>query len=145
MTGIDEGRRWNLNGGDWSHNEARPVWSRGNDGTNAAAPDTSLTDEVSMHALSNAIWVREVISRGLGHVRSASWATEVRDLPDGDFNGRHEGHREALYFRVDDPCVIKLGLSGGRVDASIAARNAAAVDSALEWAKTELPESEPVG
>lgn len=139
---IDEERRWNLDGGAWSHNQGRALWARGNDGTNTAAPDTVMTDEISPYNLSSALWTRQLVSLGLSRVRTTSWATEVRDLPaDADYLAQHDGHREGLVTDLDAVACTHLHLSDGRLQIRVAARDAATIDSVVADLRVRFPVS----
>jgi hypothetical protein len=130
----------------WSENPARPTWARaGRDGTNAMAPDTLMTDEVSPFTLASNIWTRQVISLGLGQVRTTSWATDARELPHGDFYGRHEHHRETLITRLDGehgPYAAYLQLSDGRVNVRVAAREQETSDLVIAGLREQVPVGE---
>lgn len=143
---VDDDRRWSLTepAGEWSHNPKRPLWARGNDGTNATAPDTLMTDEASPYNLASSIWMRQVVSLGLGHVRTTSWGTEAQDLPvDADYLARHDGHREAVITNLDALCVTHLHLSDGRLNVRVAARALVTIDDVLGWLRADFPAGQP--
>lgn len=135
----------------WSHDPVRPAWAMGNDGTNVCAPDLTLSAAVEPTRLAEVLWAREVVARGLQHLRGDSWATDAGELPEGDFNARFEHHAEALYWDVTRAgvqvvraqLVFSAGrvavFSVGRVAVWAAARTADAVDECVQRLREEVP------
>lgn len=124
----------------WSQNPERPRWARGADGANAAAPDVQITDDTSLFAMAMSLLFREAVSRGLGFVRSATWATEATGLEGLEglaFHSRLSGEETALL--ADDGGAARVAVSDGRAFVVGAGHTAGDVDRFIATARAHLP------
>ena len=97
-------------------------------------------DVHGIDAVPVALFVKRALAAGAGAVKSESWATSGDSLPEAGERVVHVRSGEGengLYER--DGCLLQLTLFPGRVFATVAHRDEAAVDATLAWLRERLP------
>ena len=104
----------------------------------------ALTYEVESQDLPSAHFLALVLERGLTYERREHWGTSVRTLPDLGERLATAGSEDRVAAVLEmEGALVELGLSGGHVWVSAAARAEAPVGAAIRALREALPAPDP--